>query len=162
MVVVSDASALILLAKVGQLGLLKALYGHVLIPDQVFDDVVVKGNGRAGASEVQTAEWIEVRHATNEPLVEELQRELDRGEAEAIALAVELRADLLLLDERRGRMVASRYTVQIIGVAGALVEAKYRNLLSDLRPVLNALINNGYRISAQLYTQILRAAGEQT
>jgi predicted nucleic acid-binding protein len=160
MIVVSDASVLILLSKVGQLALLQALYDRVLLPQQVYDDVVVKGSGRPGAAEVQAALWLEIWQVANLTLVRELEREIDPGEAEAIALALESHADLLLIDERRGRTVAARYGLNITGVAGILLDAKDSKLLPSVQPTLNLLTGAGYRISDQLYRQILLTAGE--
>jgi predicted nucleic acid-binding protein len=87
-------------------------------------------------------------------------REVSKGEAEAIALAIELKADLLLLDERRGRRVAARYRLRITSLGGILIEAKQQGLLTTVRPTLDALQAVGYRISQRLYEDILRAAGE--
>jgi len=160
MIVVSDASVLILLAKASQLTLLRALYGHVLLPRQVYDDVVIKGAGRVGAMEVQAADWLETRQVANVVLVKELERNIDPGEAEAIALALEVRADLLLIDERRGRAIAASYGLNMTGVAGLLVEAKHSGLLPVVKPTLDLLIHSGYRLSDHLYQQILLATGE--
>lgn len=94
-------------------------------------------------------------------LIQALALELDRGEAEAIALAIESGADLLLMDERRGRAVARRLGARVVGVLGVLVEAKQRNLLDAVGPVLNALVAEaGFRIGAELHVRVLQAAGE--
>lgn len=87
---------------------------------------------------------------------------LDRGEAEAIALALELKAEELLIDERLGRREANRLGVPIIGVLGILLVAKRRTLINAVQPVVDALISKaGFRVSLQLYEQVLQAAGEK-
>ena len=98
--VVSNASPLINLAWIGELERLHTLYGELLIPEAVWHEVVVEGVGLPGADKVKAASWIKTRSATNRPLVHTLRQDPDAGEAETIALALEIEADLLLMDER--------------------------------------------------------------
>jgi uncharacterized protein len=98
MKVVSNSSPLINLARIGQLNLLAHLFGRLLIPDAVWREVVEKGHGNPGADEINQAEWIERVAVSNRQLVHSLLQELDPGEAESIALAVEINADWLLMD----------------------------------------------------------------
>ncbi len=161
MIVVSDSSPLIALADVGQLRLLLELFSTVLIPEAVYQEIVVHGTGRAGAAAVQAAAWIEQRGVANTGLADVLKLELDEGEAEAIALALENGADLVLLDERQGRQRAARLGLHVTGVLGVLVEAKHQHLLAAVRPVLDALRHDaGFWISNDLYRRILDLAGE--
>lgn len=103
MSIVSNASPLINLARIGKLNLLRQLYGGLTIPNAVWQEVVFEGAGQPGADEVEAATWIKSQAVTNRELVRALQQELDAGEAEAIALALEIGAELLLMDERLGR-----------------------------------------------------------
>jgi predicted nucleic acid-binding protein len=161
MIVVSNTSPIVNLAAVGQLDLLRQLYGKVLIPRAVHNEIVIVGRGQPGAAEVETFGWIETRRVTDWIVVASLQLELDDGEAEAIALAAELKADLLLLDERKGRVVASRLGFKFVGLLGVLVEAKHKGLILAIRPVLDNLIGKaGFWISRDLYEHVLQAAGE--
>jgi predicted nucleic acid-binding protein len=108
--VISDASTLIHLAAIGRLGLLKEFYEKVVVPPSVWREVVEEGKGRAGGVEVERARregWIGVEVIADTPLVQLLYRDLDAGEAEVIALAVDRRADLVLMDESDARQVAS-------------------------------------------------------
>ena len=100
--VISNTSPVINLAAVGQLDLLRHLYGKIVIPQAVYSEIVIVGTGQPGAVEVETLDWIETRQVRNRTVVTALQLELDEGEAAAIALAAELKADLILLDERKG------------------------------------------------------------
>lgn len=161
MIIISDTSPLINLAAVGQLDLLRQLYDRVIIPQAIYDEIVVAGVGQPGAAEVKTASWIETRRSQDQVLVNVLKLELDRGEAEALALAVELKVDLLLIDERKGRIIATRLGLTHIGLLGALVEAKQRGLLSAVKPILDDLIAKaGFWISADLYRRVLQAVAE--
>ncbi|WP_346341611.1 hypothetical protein [[Phormidium] sp. ETS-05] len=105
MIVVSDTSSLSALAIVGYLWLLQRLYGRVLIPPAVADELRRGGEDDGRITVVLSLDWIEVCQPSNYQLVAILQteRNLDRGESEAIALALELRAEELLIDERLGR-----------------------------------------------------------
>ncbi len=161
MIVVSNTSPLVNLAIVGQLDLLGQLYGKIVIPQAVYHEIVIRGAGQPGAVEIKTFDWIETCPVTDQMLVTSLALELDIGEAEAIALAASLKADLLLLDERKGRLVASRLGLAYVGLLGVLVEAKHRGLVVELKPIIDDLITKaGFWISLQLYERILQAVGE--
>ena len=158
MIVVSDASPLISLAATGYLEILKQLYEQVIIPEAVSQEITGSTPDLPGASEVQTLEWIIAQSVQDHVVVRALQSELDAGEAEAIALAVELQADLLLIYERRARVVATRLGLNVVGV---LVEAKHKSLIPHLKPILDVLITRaGFRVSPQLYERVLQAVGE--
>ncbi|MFN6478407.1 DUF3368 domain-containing protein [Nostoc sp. DedQUE07] len=124
MIVVSDTSPINNLAAINHLHLLQQLYGTVLIPEAVYREVTDPNFPVAGAIEVQTFIWIQTRPVQDRTLVEVLSNELDIGEAEAIALALEMKADRVLIDERHDRMVAARLKLGYTGILGILVEAK--------------------------------------
>jgi predicted nucleic acid-binding protein/O-succinylbenzoate synthase len=106
MIVVANAGPLISLAQIGQLDLLPALYGNIYIPPAVKTEVVAHGGERPGAAAIGLAGWITVLAVRDQTAVELLQERLDVGESAAIVLAIEQHADLLLIDEARGRRVA--------------------------------------------------------
>lgn len=146
MIIVSDTSPLMNLAVVGHLQFLHQLYDTVIIPE---------------VAAVQTLSWLDRQSVTSQAIVDALQAELDIGEAEAIALAVEKQANLLLIDERRGRQVATRMGLTYIGLSGVLLEAKRKGFLPEVKPVLDDLLAKaGFWVSPQLYTRVLQAAGE--
>ncbi len=101
--IVANAGSLIALARIGHFHLLRLLYNELRIPTAVKDEVITFGKARPGAVELETAQWIQVVNVTNQTAIELLRERLDRGESEAIVLAIELEADLLLIDEARGR-----------------------------------------------------------
>ena len=163
MTVVSNTSPIINLAAIGQLTLLQPLYDRIRIPQAVYLEIAVTGAGQAGAREVRQFDWISRCTVADRALVSALSIELDPGEAEAIAAAVELHAELLLIDEQRGRAVAQRLGLRVIGILGILIEAKHRGLIKTVKPLLDALITRaGFWVRKDLYTRVLQAAGEDS
>lgn len=161
MTVVSNSSPIINLARIGKLELLRQLYGVVLIPDAVYQEVVAGGAGRPGAAEVLSQTWVHRQVVGNVALVALLRANLDEGESEAVALATEMKADLLLLDEQAGRAAAARLGLRCVGVLGVLLEAKAAGLVPAVKPVLDDLIiRAGFWVSGHLYASVLNAAGE--
>jgi predicted nucleic acid-binding protein len=161
MIVVSDASSLISMAAVGRLELLHTLYGTIVIPEGVYQEIAARGAGRPGANEVSTSPWVERRAVQNGPLVAALMARLGPGEAEAIALAVEAQANFLLMDERLGRAEAARIGLQVLGLLGVLKHAKSQGHLGAIKPVLDELVTKaGIRLSPSLYTRVLQDEGE--
>lgn len=162
--VVSDASVLICLGAVGQIYLLKDFFQDVFVPDAVWQEVTVGAAMRAGARETVQARhdgWLQVQTPGNRTLVASLQITLDAGEAEAIALASELGAGLLLMDESDGRAEARSLGLQVTGTLGVLLRARQVGMLPALKPVLDGLIQkHKFRLSRSFYEQALRQVGE--
>ncbi|MBW4547853.1 MAG: DUF3368 domain-containing protein [Symplocastrum torsivum CPER-KK1] len=160
MIVVSDTTPLSELAKVGQLNLLRDIFGQVIIPEEVYNEVTT--GTHPAVSAVQSATWIEVRSITNAENVPILQDgiQLDLGECAAIILAEELGVDQLLIDDLAARRVALSRNLPVIGTIGTLLLAKDQGLIPSVKEVLDALIAQGKRISQQLYQETLLAAQE--
>ncbi len=156
MIVVSNTSPILNLAVIKRLDLLQRLYNRVFIPETVWQELLTIRTGQPMLQDIQTLSWIEKRSVTNQSLVDSLLLELDAGEAEAIALATDLKSDLLLLDERSGRNTASRLGMRFIGLLGMLVEAKGKGFINKVKPILDELmIEAGFWISSRLYARIL-------
>jgi uncharacterized protein len=152
-IVISDTSAITNLAAIQHLQLLPQLYNQIIIPEAVYRELVDIDPPVPGTIEIQAASWVEIRQVLNRDVVERLQRDvrLDLGESEAIALALELNADLLLIDERRGRAEADRLGIRITGVLGILVESKRQNLIIAVKPLVDSLIaTSEFRVSSAL------------
>lgn len=149
MIVVSNTSPLIGLSNIGKLGIFHELFGEVLVPPAV-----------AGEFGESLPEWIAVKHPKDEPLVSALSKLLGDGESEAIALAIELNADFLILDDLKARKIAKDMGIKVIGTAGVLLLAKKRGIVNDVKPLLMGLVDRGFRISNDVIEVILKAAGE--
>ena len=161
MIVVCNTSPLTNLAAIGQFSLLHELYGRLHIAEAVWEKLNASGQHWPGRNEVAAADWIQRHSVQNKALVTALRRDLDRGEAESIALALELGADLVLLDEREGRHTAQRLDLRISGVVGLLLEAKSCGALVSIRPHLDALRRNaGFYLGDAVYRAALLLAGE--
>ncbi|MCA2552310.1 MAG: DUF3368 domain-containing protein, partial [Microcystis sp. M04BS1] len=140
---------------------LESIYQTVIIPDVVARELAAASNPLIPA--ILQVGWIQPQPLTNSELVNQLQQErgLDAGEANAIALALELQADDLLIDERLGRQEALRLGLSIIGILGILLVAKQRSLIPQVQPVMDTLISQaGFRVSSQLYQRVLALAEE--
>lgn len=163
MIVISDTSTITNLAAIQYIRLLPQLYERITIPEAVYRELSEIEPPVPGTLEAQAAPWIEVRQVLNRTTIKRLQVEmrLDLGESEAIALALALNADLLLIDERRGRAEADRLGIRITGLLGVLVEAKQKNLIFTVKPLMDALIaTSAFRVSSALYSQILNTVDE--
>jgi predicted nucleic acid-binding protein len=162
MIVVSNTSPLTNLAAIRQFELLHLLYAHIHIADAVWEELNSEDEQWPGSVEVAAADWIETHTVRNRPLVNVLRRDLDLGESESIALAVELGADMVLMDEKEGRHAAQRLGLNVLGVVGVLLEAKSRGFIEHARPHLDALRQTaGFYLKDSLYHSTLVLASEK-
>lgn len=160
MIVVSNSSPIITLATIQRLDILQHIYGHIIIPQAVFDELTYYQE-MPGSRDVQTAQWITHQSVVDTTSVTRLLDKLHIGEAEAITLALEMSADVLLMDEQRGRRIASNMGLPVTGVLGTLIAAKMQAIIPLIQPVLDELIHvAGFRIDHRLYTQLLHIADE--
>ena len=105
--------------------------------------------------------WVKVIEVRDEIAVKRLSSILDLGESEAIIIAKELNANLLIIDERKGRKIAEQEGLEIIGLVGVLIRAKVEGHITNLKPVLDELIDEiGFRVSRRLYDMVLNQVGE--
>jgi uncharacterized protein len=161
MIVVSNTSPLTNLAAIGQFDLLQRLYTRLNISDGVMAELSARGRHWPGHDHVANADWIQRHSVQNRTLVTALRRDLGVGESESIALALELGADLILLDEKEGRHTAQRLGLRVIGVVGILLEAKTQGAIDKVGPSLDALRQTaGFYLSEQLYQSILALTNE--
>jgi predicted nucleic acid-binding protein len=157
--VICNTTPLIALSIIDQLALLEQLYGSVLIPTAVEDEIEAGKQGKAGFHAIQAAAWI-TTVPLEDPIRAALLSDLDRGEAEVIALALETGADLIILDERLARQHAARLGLTMTGTLGILVRAKQKGLIDLVRPYIELLLAGGIYLSDALIDHALALAGE--
>ena len=159
MIVVSDTTPLISLLKINQLDLLEKLFGEVLIPEAVFNELTVDERFQLEAQLIRQKEFIAVKPVNNLESVSILKRAtgLDQGESEAIVLTDELKADLLLMDEAKGRNVSAQMGLRIMGTIGIIIAAyEEHELTSDeVRECVNGLQRAGRHIGQRHYQMLL-------
>jgi predicted nucleic acid-binding protein len=158
MIVVSDTTPIISLVKVGQLDVLRKMYGVVVIPAAVYHELVTNKAFPDEAETIRNCEFIQQKSVRNELAVKILESNanLDKGESEAIVLVEDLNADLLLVDERKARAVAKEMGITITGTLGVLIEARRLGYVPELRPLLEMLIASNIRISNTLFNEIVK------
>jgi predicted nucleic acid-binding protein len=159
--VVSNASPLITLARLGHLDLLHRLYEAVYISTEVYNEVVIAGAGMPGAAAVSKAEWIHVTPVTNaaELAKTKVKMGLGAGEVSAVFLAKEIRADLTLMDEWKGRQLASEAGLAVVGCVGILEELYRRGEIKDLRQNYLELLRQNIRVDARMLQASLKHFG---
>lgn len=160
-IVVSDTTAITHLAKIGALNLIRQLYIDIYIPEAVYNELTSHGENIPGAKEVIAYSWIKVKKVNDSARVDSLLDLLDPGESEAIVLAQEINADLLIIDEKTGRGYAKSLGLNITGMIGILLLAKEEKLIPTVKPYLDQLISTKFKLGNNLYEQALLLSGEK-
>jgi predicted nucleic acid-binding protein len=154
-IVVSDTSPISTLLTVGSLSLLHQLYGEILVPNAVWLEL------QEYHPEVRYHPFLKQCLIGNRQAVDKLLETLDAGEAEAIVLAIEHNADILLIDESLGRKYATIRSVPVIGLMGVFLMAKSKGLIQAVAPLIEDVEKKaGFYLSRSLKLQILKDAGE--
>jgi predicted nucleic acid-binding protein len=163
MVTVSDTSPISSLALIGRLELLRSQFTEVWIPVAVLDELDRIPNSKAKSAIEQAIEtgWLRCRALGNPHLAAVLCNDLDKGEAEAIALATEVAADVLLIDEKEGRSLARQAGLSVRGVLGVLIRAKVTGEVGSLKVEIQALRDHArFFVSPALEAEVLRSVSE--
>jgi len=156
--VVADASTLIGLSRIEQLDLLRDLYSEVIVPQSVYDEVV--SESKYGSEKIKTAKYLKVEKITDRKMVNLFLGYLGRGEAEALTLSKEKKADLILIDEKKARKAARRAGFEVVGVLGLLLAAKNKALIPAVKPFIEELSKQGFRLSKKVIERALKEVGE--
>jgi predicted nucleic acid-binding protein len=161
MIVVADTSVILNLCKIQHEHLLQKLFQRVLIPTEVADEFVRLTKVQKRFSGLTVPNWIEIFPAPKSFPIEIIEAELHAGEAAAIALFLNQKADALLIDEKAGREIAAKLGVRTVGIAGILIDARIEKLIPSLKILLDRLEGEAnFWISAEFKLRVLRLAGE--
>ena len=158
--VVCNSSPLIHLSKAGRLSLLRDFFQEILVPREVLTESVENSGGAKDAKEIKEADWIHLLSIEDMDLKKALKLTLDDGEAAAIVLALEQKADIVLMDDYDGRTVAKEYDLMVTGTIGILLKAKLEGKIPSLRHDLDGLRESGFWLGEELYLKILEQANE--
>ena len=149
MKIVSNSSPLIFFSAIGMLDIL-ADFGDISIPKAVYDEVT--NNDLKGSKEVKNADWIKVVEVEEHEYI----AFSSAGEAQAIALAIKQNADLILLDDLAGRRAVAAYGIEVIGTLGLLKVMYRKDLINNMKYVLDELQKHGFWMSTELYSKMLK------
>ncbi|SKB94409.1 DUF3368 domain-containing protein [Dyadobacter psychrophilus] len=158
MIVVSDTSVISGLLQSGSLHILQKLYKNIVIPNEVFIEL---GQLDKVLFTQLFSDWIDIKHVHDSKLLHKLSTLLDLGEAEAITLAKDLNADILLIDEKKGRAIATQLGINITGILGILIEAKRQNHIAEIKPIIQTLTEKaGVWFKPDLIREVLTRVNE--
>ena len=147
--IISDTSYLILLDKIGELEILNKLFGTIITTPEVAIEF-----GQPLPS------WVEIQQPSDKNYQSIIEASVDKGEASAIALAIELNDCLLIIDDLKGRKFANQIGLTIIGTIGVIVDAKLAGIITSVKPILTKIKSTNFRITEQLEVIILKRSGE--
>lgn len=149
-VIISDTSCLIILTRIGELDLLRQLYKTVTITQEILFEY-----GE------QLPPWFEVQEARDHYRQQLLEMQIDKGEASAIALALETSESIVILDDWKARRLAERLGLSVTGTLGVIVKAKNNGIIPSIKPYLDKIRETNFRVSEELEQIALKEANEQ-
>ena len=158
--IVVNSTPIIVLGNSGNLDLLKYVFGSIVIPEAVLSEVTSKNDDAAKAL-LRFPHWIEVKKAPRPAEMSLLPAKLHAGEIEVILLARQIDADAVVLDDNAARKAASFLGLQVTGTLGVLLAAKQLGHIETIKPIVQSLQGNGFRISQKIVRYVLDVAGEQ-
>lgn len=158
--VVVNTTPLIALSHVGQLDILKKLYGEIMIPEAVYRELSVKTESICKKAVDGSLEWIRVENINNQMAKAMYKTQLHDGEVEVMILSKEMAADVVIIDDANAKKHAKYLGLPVTGTLGVLIKAKQDGYINELRPILHQMVENGIYISQSLIELCLRQVGE--
>ena len=148
-IIISDTSCFIVLAKIGELNLLRDVYKQIITTSDIAAEYGEK-----------FPDWVEICEVKDKYRRQLLEMQIDKGESSAIALAIETPGSTLILDDYKARKIAERLHIPYTGTIGVIVKAKLIGLIPSIRPLLGKIRQTDFRISMEIEIQALIEAGE--
>jgi predicted nucleic acid-binding protein len=149
-VIISDTSCLIILTKIGEINLLRQLYKTVTITQDIsleYGEIL--------------PDWCEVQQVRDHYIQQLLEMQIDKGEASAIALALETSENIVILDDWKARKVAERLGLSVTGTLGVIIKAKNTGIIPSIKPYLDKIRETNFRVSEELEQIALKEANEK-
>lgn len=148
--IIADTSCFIILNKIGKLDILKQLYGTVIITNEIFQEY-----------NADFPDWVEIQSIRDVHRQQILEIQVDKGEASAIALAIEISDSVIILDDNKARKIAESIGLNVTGrTIGILIKAKHSEIIQSIKPILEKIKKTDFRMSAELEKQALEEAEE--
>lgn len=151
--IVCDSSTIIALERINHLWLLEKLSEDILIPHAVSKEIKTKRG-------INLPACLRVQEAKNKLYIRQNRKDLHIGEVEAIALAKEVRADLVILDDRKARKLAEKEGLKVSGLLALIIMAKEKGIIKRVKPIVDDLKNHNFFVGENLYDEILKISGE--
>lgn len=156
--IVSNTTPIITLLTISKLELLQQIYEKIIIPKGVYEEIE-QGKEKPFYTDLSKVEWITIKSINDREPIKYL-RDLDKGEAEVIVLANELKADLVIIDERLGREFSEYFNLRVTGTIGVLLKAKELGFIKAIKPLIDQMIDNRIWLNKKLIDKILNIANE--
>ena len=157
--VISNTTPILSLLKINKLEILKELYGQVIIPNAVYQEIE-EGKHKEFYKDLKKIDWLIIKDI-KDPNSREYFVDLDDGEAEVLILAKELNADLVILDEILGRRYAKVLEFNLTGTLGVLLKAKEKGIIKSLKELLTELTEKGSWLNPKLIKEVLKISKEE-
>lgn len=158
--VIVNSTPIIVLSNIYRLDILKALYGQIIIPQAVYDEVTAKSDS-ACYQITKHSDWIVVERVANAEQKRMYQAKLHAGEVEVMILAQQNpKADLVILDDNTAKKTAKFLGLTVTGTLGVLLKAKKEGVIESVTPIIDELLSNGFYITDEVRRMVMESAGE--
>jgi predicted nucleic acid-binding protein len=147
--IISDTSCFIVLTNINEMNLLQKVYGNVITTE-----IIAAEFGQP------LPEWVKIRQVNDKNLQRVLEMQIDKGEASAIALAIETPYSTVIIDDQKARKIAERLGMNITGTIGVIIKAKERGIIPAIRPYIEKIRSTTFHLSEEIELKALKMAGE--
>ncbi len=156
--IISNTTPIITLLTISKIELLRDIYGKIIIPEGVYEEIE-EGKNKNFYRDLSKIDWIEIKPIADKKPLKYIS-DLDKGEAEVIVLANEIKADLVIIDEKAGREYAEHFGLKLTGTIGILLKGKQLGLINKIQPLLMTMKENGIWLNPKFINQVIKIANE--